>query len=333
MTFEFHVWGTAMQHRFGDSDNAHRVDDADGWGQRVATAFVPARIDTWDTSFKASMRTVEQGRLRLSRVSASTHVLDRTAHHLRVGDPQHYVLCLHLSGSAVVIQEGRMAQLGPGDATVYDTSKPYTLEFDGPFEGLGVVVPAELVAIKPTQINPLLAHHMPGSDPVVSVVLETIAGMEGRLALLPAFVQHRLGQNVANLFETLCTHMGTELGALKGDPRLEQWNAVVSWIEDHLADPDLDPLMIADACFMSVRSLHNLARDAGTSVAVWIRHRRLEKCRADLSNPALKHLSVGAIGSRWGFVHATHFSTLFRAEMGMTPRAYRQECFANQSSR
>ncbi|MFD1211145.1 helix-turn-helix domain-containing protein [Arthrobacter sp. GCM10027362] len=322
-----------MHYSTGAHESASEFDNVDGWGERVASAFAPAKIAAADEAFQASMRTFERDGVRLSRVSASTHVLERTPQHLRGGNRQHYVLCLHLAGHGAVVQNGRIAQLGPGDVTIYDTSKPYTIEQDGPFEGLGVVIPAELVGVKPEQTEALLALRMSGTDPVVSVVLEAIVGVEKRFALLPAFVQHRLGQNIVNLFETLCTYIGTSLGAIAGDPRLEQWNAVVAWIEDHLGDPDLDPVMIADAHFMSVRSLHNLAREAGTSVAAWIRHRRLERCRSDLANPALKSLGIAAIGARWGLVHAAHFSTLFRAEVGVTPRAYRQQCFANQSPR
>ena len=60
--------------------------------------------------------------------------------------------------------------------------------------------------------------------------------------------------------------------------------------------------MIAAAHHISLRSLHQLFHDEGLTVAGWIRQRRLECCRRDLSDPALAARPVAAIAARWGFL-------------------------------
>ena len=60
-----------------------------------------------------------------------------------------------------------------------------------------------------------------------------------------------------------------------------------------------------------------------TTVADWIRQRRLERCRRDLADPGLRAKPVGAIAARWGLTNPAHFSRLFRAAYGVPPRAYR----------
>lgn len=47
--------------------------------------------------------------------------------------------------------------------------------------------------------------------------------------------------------------------------------------------------------------LHRLFHDQGTSVARWVRERRLANCRRDLEDPALAQRGVQAIARRWGF--------------------------------
>ncbi|MFJ9244159.1 helix-turn-helix domain-containing protein [Streptomyces sp. NPDC101776] len=50
-----------------------------------------------------------------------------------------------------------------------------------------------------------------------------------------------------------------------------------------------------------------------------MREQRLARCRRDLADPALAHLAVAAIGSRWGFPGPAHFSNAFRTAYGMSP--------------
>jgi AraC-like DNA-binding protein len=75
---------------------------------------------------------------------------------------------------------------------------------------------------------------------------------------------------------------------------------------------------------MSVRSLYSLFEEQETSVAGWIRHRRLERCRRDLLDPARLAEPVSAVAARWGITNAAHFSRAFRAVYGTTPVDYRR---------
>lgn len=308
-------------------------DDLGEWSARVSTAFVPALIKPTSASFSASMRTVDTSTVRLSWVQSTSHVLERTVRHIRSdGRARHIVVCLQLAGTSMVVQQGRIAELQPGDVTLYDTTKPYTLEH-GTFECLGVVIPATAIAAREGHVDELLARRMPASDPVVSIVVEAISGMERQFAALPPFVRYRLGQHIVHLTDTLCAHAGSSSGASATDPKAERWTEIVRWIDDRLGDPELDPPVIAAAHFMSVRSLHNLARANGTTISTWIRRRRLDMCRLDLANPALLGVGVSVIGARWGFVNATHFSTAFRSDTGLTPSAYRQQSLLDEGVR
>jgi AraC-like DNA-binding protein len=77
-----------------------------------------------------------------------------------------------------------------------------------------------------------------------------------------------------------------------------------------------------------VRYLYRLFEAQGTTVAAWIRHRRLERCRADLTDPALRAAPVSAVAARWGLPDSAHFSRLFRRTYGLPPAEYRRACLA-----
>ncbi|MFX5558838.1 helix-turn-helix transcriptional regulator, partial [Acinetobacter baumannii] len=79
---------------------------------------------------------------------------------------------------------------------------------------------------------------------------------------------------------------------------------------------------IAAAHHISVRYLQRLFETEGTTVTTWIRQRRLERIRRDLADPRIDR-STSAVAARWGLADASHFSKLFKAAYGMTPRQYR----------
>jgi AraC-like DNA-binding protein len=76
---------------------------------------------------------------------------------------------------------------------------------------------------------------------------------------------------------------------------------------------------------VSIRYLHRLFETQQTTVADWIRRRRLDRCRRDLVDPALRDLPVNAIAARWGLLNAAHFSRTFRAAYGVPPVEYRRQ--------
>ncbi|WP_338895223.1 GMC family oxidoreductase N-terminal domain-containing protein [Streptomyces sp. TG1A-60] len=79
-------------------------------------------------------------------------------------------------------------------------------------------------------------------------------------------------------------------------------------MERRLDDPALGPDEIAAAHRVSRRHLYKLMAEEGYTVSGWLREQRLARCRRDLGDPALRHLSVGAIGGRRGFPDPAHFS-------------------------
>ncbi|TYC07449.1 helix-turn-helix domain-containing protein [Actinomadura syzygii] len=103
----------------------------------------------------------------------------------------------------------------------------------------------------------------------------------------------------------------------------EMLRAIKEWIETRLHDPALSPAAIAEAHHISVRQLYRVFQPAGTTVARYVRTRRLEHCRRELGDPFLGTQRIGAIANRWGLPDAAAFSRAFRAAYGVTPTAYR----------
>ena len=102
-------------------------------------------------------------------------------------------------------------------------------------------------------------------------------------------------------------------------------HTIAQYVDAHLDDPELTTDRVARAHFISSRQLQYLMSEEGTTLSAYIRERRLERCRVDLKDPSRAGMAIIDIASGWGFSDPSHFSRLFRAAYGLTPRAYRQQ--------
>ncbi|MGW2175316.1 helix-turn-helix domain-containing protein [Streptomyces sp. NPDC001705] len=90
-----------------------------------------------------------------------------------------------------------------------------------------------------------------------------------------------------------------------------------------LADPDLNPRGIAAALNVSVRTLYRaFGQGVTSSVMGYVRERRLERARAELSST---RLTVSEIAARWHFADSSHFVKAYKKRYAETPTEGRQD--------
>jgi len=106
--------------------------------------------------------------------------------------------------------------------------------------------------------------------------------------------------------------------------RAAHLHRVCQTIETMLSDPDLTLERIAEADGIAPRSLQKLFAAAGQNFSTYLRTRRLERCRLDLTSPMFATLSISEICFRWGFNGSAHFSRAFKDQYGVSPRDYRR---------
>jgi AraC-like DNA-binding protein len=76
---------------------------------------------------------------------------------------------------------------------------------------------------------------------------------------------------------------------------------------------------------ISVRYLHRVFSDDGTTFGrVLLRH-RLEAARRALEDPAFARVTITDLALRNGFADPTHFGRAFKAAYGRTPLSHRRE--------
>ncbi|MGH2916714.1 MAG: helix-turn-helix domain-containing protein [Solirubrobacteraceae bacterium] len=309
----------------------------------IDTGVVPAneRVDFWasssgDVYHPLSIRTDQRDQFSarmwgdwlasvgLFRVAASANTMSRTRGDIAAGDPE----CLHLSillrGRLRGAQDGRETVLGPGDMTTYDTSHPAIFRAGDDFDLLVLKLPRSTLGSYAAKVSRLSAVRIPGSSGLPRLAMRffcaAAAGLQdGSITRRDAGLAEHMLDLVRRLY--------VDLDAAQPAPpraRARLLARAQAYIDANLSEPGLAPEEIARACFISTRYLHSVFADAGLSVCESIRASRLERCRRDLLDPAFGELPISEIAGRWGLVNAPHFSRVFRAAYGCSPRELRR---------
>jgi AraC-like DNA-binding protein len=253
----------------------------------------------------------------------------RTPRLISEADPGFlWLLLVCEGGSSVLAQGGQQACLSAGEFAFYDTRRPYEGTFridrDRPMRCLTFMFPPALLPLSPSRVRQLAAVRIPATVGLGELTSQF-------LLQLGRNIDHYTPSEAARLstaaLEVLATRLARELDVRDwGTPEARRHallTTVQAFIQQHLSDPGLSPAGVAAAHHISLRALHQLFHDQGLTVAGWIRHRRLECCRRDLSDPALASRPVAAIAARWGFSSAGDFTRAFRAVHGLPPSQYR----------
>lgn len=301
-----------------------RADSISSFSSLASHSFVPLRISAEGSGpFSGKLNSADADDVVFTEVAARPHLVERTPEEIAHGGSGFYKVSLLLSGSSILVQDGREVVMQPGDLSVYDTSRPYSLLFGEDMRNLIMMFPKNRLDLPVPVTEQLtavaLSKEHSGLAPVISSFLSQFPS---HLAPLTDRVRTKLAHTSLDLIATLFSSI-LDTGAATRDPHQLLLQRIYAYIDDNLANPELSPGSIAHAHYVSTRHLHSLFRQADTTVSTWIRERRLERCREDLLDPVLADRPVAAIAMRWGFTDAAHFSRVFRAAYGASPSELR----------
>jgi AraC-like DNA-binding protein len=190
-----------------------------------------------------------------------------------------------------------------------------------PFDLLVVGVPKMLLRPFGEVLTRATATAIRADSGLASLTVPFALGLADRLE------DGSIGEGRAELGETLLGLLRALALEGRDEPRAAPAPALLAQVKVHiernLGDPRLGPASIAAALYVSPRYLHRIFRAEGCTVSEWIRRARLERCRRDLADPALARETILAIAARWGMPDSAHFSRVFKAAYGCSPREFR----------
>ena len=310
-----------------------------------STKLVPAadRIDAWEWNarqfcggcrfrfpnrhaFHGSIQTWSVGGFELCLFSSSSLSFAKFPIESRHPERLFYTVITQLEGTRSYTQNGTGVILNSGDTTLIDSAFPWSS--DGPGSGVRLYlrVPHWVMEDRLQTTAIPSVRRIPG----ISTLGATLFHLANSLSRGADELTQQEGSAIVEAyFDILSACVGSREPDRDADnrPNSELCLRIENFIAEHLAEPILRPTSIAAAAGISVRHLHRLFARKGRTVGDWIRERRLERCRNDLTNPELREHTITDIAFRWGFCESAHFSRSFKELFGICPRVFRSQAW------
>ena len=274
-----------------------------------------------DGVFRGSLTYCDAGDVKLCRLSASSHRVARTPDLIRQDDRGFLKVVFQLEGSTWFEQGSRKTLLAPGEWSIYDTMKAYTVSNTSDIEQLVLLVPREKVFAAGMRPEDLLVQRYSAQTGI------------GRLA---GDLMHRAFEEIEECSSDSAETIGDAIAQLLRQSLMERAGRPTSLslrealrdrIKQHvhrnLRDPALSIDRIAAALRCSKRTLHKAFSNDGLTLSEYIWRLRLNRCRRDLESPACAWKSITEIAFSWGFSSPAHFSKAFRDAFGVAPKQFR----------
>ena len=254
----------------------------------------------------------------LSAVSIS-----RNMHHASANDEGFATLNLQITGSSIMNQAGRNAQMRPGNMILCDSRLPCDGKVDFNTENLLLHIPhaqivhriPDLKEIAATVFDPRKTITRLAYDMLLSLNRQLLAGYTENDTTVTDAILDTITAAVFSSFHERDGNCSSTSGALL--------HRVKTYIDLHLFTHELSPEQIASAHYVTVRYLNKLFAREDMSITRWICKRRLEKCAEILSHSRNMNRNIDDIAYQCGFNSLPYFYRRFKQYYGCTPREYR----------
>lgn len=307
--------------------STHTVDPSDReafWHHVLADTFAAVHLGRWTdhATPTAQLSATRRGRLLFAELEATPHVHRRSPNQIRQADATYFQMAILTKGAASLQQEGRMAELTPGDWVAYENSRPFTWTFTDPWAVTVLSIPSDAVRLTDSERRAMSALRLSGRNGLSGVAARLVLDLTRHATEIPNAESERVLAQASDLAISL---FATSANAEYADARQRTLlDRIKGHIESHFRDPSLTPDDIASAANISTRYLHRMFEGEHETVALYLRGLRLQRARQELLDRRLAHRSIAVIAHDCGFGDISGFNRAFKAAYGVTPSSLRR---------
>ena len=313
-----------------DTRQIPAADRGDAVRETIARTVVHVNIDFPAVSGPEAFGAItDVGQVRVCSVRSNATKVERTPRLARDELPPSIFLGIQIAGSSLIVQGDREAVLRPGDLAFSDSTAPYTL-----LDGDGIrqhffSIPMASLALPFDAIRQLAAVTLSPGHPVADLAATYFRRLASRPDIFKEPGVAAVGRPSIELVRALITTHLDASALARESSEVTLLLRILEYARAHLPEPGLNATQIAAVHHISVRHLYNVLARGGISLGDWIRTRRLEECRDELSRPQSRSGTISSVARRQGFTDPSSFGRLFRAAYGHSPGEWREICERN----
>lgn len=303
------------------TNNVPPAARAGHWNAVIAEAYFPLHLTFRDAAtFDGTLALQSLGDLSLSRLQTEPVQYERHARHISGTKEEQYLITIPRRSPVEFRQLGREVRCEPGSFIIERGDEPYRFSYEAT---------NDLCVLKVAK--PILANRLRNPDRYCAQVFNGRDGMGGLFTTMAQHIQAQapidktagemLGRHLIELLSMAIDHSSETTDVAQSAVRAAHLKRAAEVIRRNLSNPELSPDLVAEACGISKRYLHEIFADGNGTVSQHIREQRLIAARNMLQMPNPGPMSD--IAYRFGFSDQAQFSRLFKAMFGLTPSAYR----------
>ncbi|KRQ02381.1 helix-turn-helix domain-containing protein [Bradyrhizobium manausense] len=316
------------------TDSVHPRDRFDYWHSVACKKIIGHdSVPENRLTFQAEMKTGKVGNLDLVEFSNSPLQVSHTFAHVDRTDPDMAFVCYQLSGSVLIVQNGREVNLDAGTLMLLEPLLPYEARFSAGAKMLLIKAPRRDLRARIGSNRELTARRVTAERLDDSLALSLAAKLPDLAGRTTSITEEIVANHVLDL---IGLSIGRTLGNAPGrvsNPKALLLAHIRSVVETRLSEPDLDGQKVADIVGITFRYANALLAEQDTSLNRLILSRRLSRCRFALEDPNQPHRTIAEIAHGWGFSDMTHFGRCFKAAYGASPRDYQKAAQSGQAGR
>jgi AraC family transcriptional activator of tynA and feaB len=254
-------------------------------------------------------------------ISGNAYRVERTNRDVRLDGIDSYFATLQLDGQSTLVHNDQIMNLAAGDIVLYDNARPATWVSEGRRgRWFSFALPRQQL-ISHLGVEPEGGLYANGARLparlLLRLVLDAMDECESALASAEPYIQLA----IYDLLGALFTANALPSVSAHSD---KLFRRACSIIKDGLANPDFGPSDVAAKVGISVRYLHKLFTEHGSTCSELIYSLRLDHAATLLHrrDSLRSGQPLGEIAYACGFRDYTHFARRFRYRFGHAPGAH-----------
>jgi AraC-like DNA-binding protein len=302
---------------------------ANVWADALYDLYYPLDVELVRPIFDSGRLAIHDvGAVRFGQIDSDPFMVHRRGNHIGRLGGDFYLIPVPFELPLQLYQSGREAEVAPGDLAVVGTNQSYTYEQRTRNKVLTLRIPGQMVRDRMPNIDDNTARTYAACQPAVAIFIEFANSLARHSAGLSEAQANTAAYTLIDLLALSILEPEKGATSYERSVRIAHRQRALKLIDEQLGDPALRPGSVAGQLGLSERYLQMIFAERNETLSSVIRCRRIAEAKRLLSGLGAQSRGIASIAYQVGFSDPAHFSRVFSAETGVSPKAFREGALA-----